>query len=513
MVRRAAALLIPASAWVLWTVGAPHLPEHGRTVALLTAVLVAIPLAGATAITAVAALRRSPPALALVGVAAIGVSVLATRLGSPSAAGVGKLLAAACVGALAARLLDRTWHAALVAVLVIGVDAYSVFAGPTRQLLEHGGDAIGWLTVPLAATGRYHAATLGVTDFFFLSLFAAVVLQWRLRPAITLPLCVASFGGSLVLATAIDRAVPALPLLSLAFLAPNLRRLLPSAPAAAPALDERRFPATSANARRNHKAPPDRAARWRPARDALWGVLDSVIASGATVAIVGAGNCDDVPLTRIAARAERVDLLDVDVTSCLAAIRREPALLRPRLRALAADATGGVADRVVAAIAAGRVPEVPAQDWEPVGEGPYDVVIGDLLYSQLLYPALADAAVPEARIGISLRAYGDAVTGFAVARLHASAPRGVVVHVNDPLAWWDGHDQPFPLARVLAAAASGAEEALALVASGNRPTGCDPRSALAALGIPVVSTTFWRWPFTVDVDYLACATVARTPSR
>ncbi len=513
MVRRAAAVLTLATAWALWTVGAPRLPAARELTEILATALVAIPLASATTITAVAGLRRSPRSLVVAGAAAATAVVGATALGSPTLAGAAKLVAAATVGALAARLLDRSWQAAIVAVLVIGVDTYSVFRGPTRQLLDHGGAAIGWLTVPLSAPGRYGAAALGVTDFVFLALFATVTLRWRLRPGVTLPLCVASFGGSLVLATATSAAVPALPLLALGFLVPNARRLLPSAPPPAPTIDERQRPASGANARRNARAPIDRAARWRPARDALWSVLDPIVASGATIAIVGAGNCDDVPLTRLALRAERIDLLDVDVASCLRAIHREPALLRPRLRALGVDVTGGVADSVVAAVIGGRVPTVAQQTWEPLGDGPYDVVIGDLLYSQLLYPALADASVPEARIGISLRAYGDAVTGIAVSRLHASAPRGVVVHVNDPLAWWDGHEQPFPLSRVLAAAAEGAEDALALVATGNRPTGCDPRNSLAALGIPVVSTTFWRWPFTVGVDYLACATVARTPSR
>jgi hypothetical protein len=97
-----------------------------------------------------------------------------------------------------------------------------------------------------------------------------------------------------------------------------------------------------------------------------------------------------------------------------------------------------------------------------------------------------------------------------VRRLHASAaPGGVVVHVHDPLGWWDDHVQPVTLEEVLAAAAEGAEEALALVARGHGPSACDPRAIVVEAGIEPVETVFWRWPFQDGVDYLACATVTR----
>lgn len=56
-----------------------------------------------------------------------------------------------------------------------------------------------------------------------------------------------------------------------------------------------------------------RRRRWAPARDALWTVLDPLLAPGASIGIVGAGNGDDFPLARIAARAGRIDLLDTDL--------------------------------------------------------------------------------------------------------------------------------------------------------------------------------------------------------
>ena len=92
-----------------------------------------------------------------------------------------------------------------------------------------------------------------------------------------------------------------------------------------------------------------------------------------------------------------------------------------------------------------------------------------------------------------------------VARLHASAP--LVVHVHDPLAWWDGHEQPVSLEEILDLAESdGPEAALALAARGSGPHESDPRAALAALGLTPTATALWHWPFTDGVDYLACAT-------
>jgi hypothetical protein len=49
------------------------------------------------------------------------------------------------------------------------------------------------------------------------------------------------------------------------------------------------------------------------------------------------------------------------------------------------------------------------------------------------------------------------------------------------------------------------DDALALVATGLRPIGTDPRPALAGR---IVETALWRWPFAAGVDYLVCASVA-----
>ena len=61
------------------------------------------------------------------------------------------------------------------------------------------------------------------------------------------------------------------------------------------------------------------------------------------------------------------------------------------------DITHGVADRIAIAAAHAQVPPAATITEAPLRGAPYDLVIGDLLYSQLLYPALVDLDVPAAR--------------------------------------------------------------------------------------------------------------------
>ena len=272
---------------------------------------------------------------------------------------------------------------------------------------------------------------------------------------------------------------------------------------------QRGGPASRANAQRNARGTEARLLRWEPARDALWALLDAYVKPGACVAVVGAGNGHDVPLRRLAERASRVDLIDVDGRAARGARARLPGPLRGRVEVLREDVTGGVADELVTIAARGDLPPVREAPAGPLGEGGYDVVIGDLLYSQLLYPALRDTALPRERVGVVLARIDRPLVASVVRRLHASAPAGVVVHVHDPLGWWDDHVQPVSLGEILAAAATDSDAAHELVARGHGPTACDPRAIAIETGLEPIATAFWRWPFQEGVDYLACATVTR----
>jgi len=275
-------------------------------------------------------------------------------------------------------------------------------------------------------------------------------------------------------------------------------------------LSERGGPASRANAQRNARGGDERLERWRPARDALWAVLERHLTPGACVAVVGAGNGHDVPLRRLAERALRVDLIDLDARAARGARKRLPDDLRRRVEVIREDVTAGVADELVTTAAAGDLPGVREAPPTALGKGAYDLVIGDLLYSQLLYPALRDTPLPRERIGVILARIDRPLVASVVRRLHESAAPGrVVVHVHDPLGWWDDHVQPVSLDEIFAAAATDVDAALALVARGHGPSACDPRAIALEQGIAVAETAFWRWPFQPGVDYLACATVTR----
>ena len=273
------------------------------------------------------------------------------------------------------------------------------------------------------------------------------------------------------------------------------------------AFPARRAPVLTANAGRNLLADDGRIAQWRSARDELWRLLDPLVRSSARVAVIGAGNGHDVPLSRLAARAAQVTLIDIDRTAPRRARRRLPAMLRGKVCVVEHDVTAGAADRIVRATACGQVPDPVLIPEAPLPDAPYDLVVGDLLYSQLLYPAMLDLGIPDARRRSVLERFGPVVVRGVVARLHASAPDGRVVHLHDPLGWWPGHAQPTALAEILNTAQRDIEHARTLVARGHGPCDADPRPALGHFAIPIQATKLWRWPFAQDTDYLVCATV------
>jgi hypothetical protein len=123
------------------------------------------------------------------------------------------------------------------------------------------------------------------------------------------------------------------------------------------------------------------------------------------------------------------------------------------------------------------------------------LVLGATAAAQIVVFALSGSIALLADL---IHNVGDALT---------ATPR--VVHVHDPIAWWDGHEQPVALEEILAAATGpDPEAALALAARGVGPHESDPRAALADLGLSPTATALWRWPFAPGVDYLACATLA-----
>jgi hypothetical protein len=253
--------------------------------------------------------------------------------------------------------------------------------------------------------------------------------------------------------------------------------------------------ALAANASNNARGDRARRRRWRPARDAVWRLLEGLVDDGARVGVVGAGNGDDLPLGRLARRAGSLELMDLDAG---ALARAGHGVARVE------DVTGGAADIVIASALA-REPLAATPLVSPEALGSYDVIVADLVLTQLLYPALKHAGtLSGAEIDEVLLAHGQALTDGVVARLHASAP--VVVVLHDLVGWWKGHQQPFALRTLLDASA---EEALALARRGSLPYGCDPWVATRAAGARVVAMRHWRWPFSPGAEYLVFGLVTR----
>ena len=136
-------------------------------------------------------------------------------------------MAAAALGLWVAENLERASWIVLVAVVSAAVDIVSVYAGPTKALLDEGPRVVGYFTVALtlfgyAVTDGYTA--LGISDVVFFSLYLGAARRFGLRPVASAVAMVASLVLTVAAATYWE-ALPALPLLSVAFLIVNADRL------------------------------------------------------------------------------------------------------------------------------------------------------------------------------------------------------------------------------------------------------------------------------------------------
>jgi hypothetical protein len=159
----------------------------------------------------------------------LGAALLATALNGQeigAAANPVEVLFAAAAGMLFALAFGIPAAVVALPVLVAGIDAASVLTGPDEPLGDF--DPVDVLTFDLPAFGgeRPSIARIGFLDATFLAMFAAWSLRFALRPRIAIPLMVAGLAGSVALAVALDRAIPALPFVAAAFLLPALDRLL-----------------------------------------------------------------------------------------------------------------------------------------------------------------------------------------------------------------------------------------------------------------------------------------------
>lgn len=264
--------------------------------------------------------------------------------------------------------------------------------------------------------------------------------------------------------------------------------------------------ARSANARNNAMYQELRFERWAGVRDALWRLVDPLLADDARVAIIGGGSCDDVPLARIAARAACVDLVDFDSSSTDRALARvgTDSDSRASVRVLEEDVTGGCADMILHAVRDETpLPDALPLPHGPLGDGGYDLVIGDMLYTQLLHAGLIALDVFGERQHELMRRYDPHLTNALVRRIQTSlANGGHAVHVHDVACWASDHSQPIELEEALADPIWAFPRLL-------RHDNCDPHLVLGRMRANIRGSAWWEWPFEPNKRFLVRATVAR----
>jgi hypothetical protein len=211
-----------ALALVVYTLVSRYLPVLGWHTGIVVSALIVTPLM-ALILVGLWPLRTLGHRLLLVAAAGFVAAALTTHLGWVPASDLAKILIAGSLGFWLAQQIEALWWYVPVAAVAAGVDLFSVFAGPTKVLLAHGPVIVGYFTVAMAWFGySWHQAytALGTSDLIFFSLYYEAAERFALRRVPTLVGMTASF----VITVAIGfwfSALPALPLLSLGFVAPN----------------------------------------------------------------------------------------------------------------------------------------------------------------------------------------------------------------------------------------------------------------------------------------------------
>jgi hypothetical protein len=134
-----------------------------------------------------------------------------------------KLAAMAALGFLAAAFVEEVTWLVLIGAAISLVDAYSVWRGPTHEIVNKQPQVFSALSFAFPVPGgNGGVARLGLPDLFFFALFLASCPRFGLRTRLTWLTMTLSFGATIALAVWWNQdGLPALPLLVVGFLAPN----------------------------------------------------------------------------------------------------------------------------------------------------------------------------------------------------------------------------------------------------------------------------------------------------
>ncbi len=246
----AVAAALAAAAFAAFTLSSGLLPAFAFRADVIVSMAIGVALVGVMA-AALVAVR--PAAARLLWVAGFGLlcAVIGTALGAVALSDLGKIVFGVGAGYwLGSTLADLTDDVRLIVGLAVAIgvlDAASVFLpqGPTHLLLTKAPQTVTYFVVAFPTIGySVHDAYsgLGTSDLIFFGLFLAAAVGYGLRVRLTLVAMVASYVGTVALALW-TRALPALPGLSLAFLAVNadlIARRWRASPGNGPASSARR---------------------------------------------------------------------------------------------------------------------------------------------------------------------------------------------------------------------------------------------------------------------------------
>ncbi len=168
-------------------------------------------------------LRRLGRRLPLLALVALPLAALFVWLGWVPFANVAKVVAAAALGIWISDELERLSWILVVAGVSAAVDIVSVAAGPTRAIIGQGPVVVGYFTVAITWAGYSYTEAftgLGISDVIFLALYLGTASRFGLRTGWSAVAMSASFLATIAMAMWWT-ALPALPLLSVAFLAVN----------------------------------------------------------------------------------------------------------------------------------------------------------------------------------------------------------------------------------------------------------------------------------------------------
>jgi len=165
---------------------------------------------------------RTARGLPLVAVALAVLAVALQLAGLDSGADFAKLFAVSFLAWWFLTVFEEVSWVVIVACVIPWVDAYSVWRGPTKHIVEHERGLFDNLSIAFPTMGQTTASHLGLPDVLFFALFLAAAVRFGLRVGWTWLGMALSFGVTVACAVwwNLD-GLPALPALSFGFLVPN----------------------------------------------------------------------------------------------------------------------------------------------------------------------------------------------------------------------------------------------------------------------------------------------------